>query len=319
MQGIFRHPSMKLRPFTGTITALVTPFKNQAVAYDDLRKLVEFQIKSGINGLVPVGTTGESPTLSHEEHLDVIHAVIETTRGRVPVIAGTGSNSTHEAVDLTTLATEAGADAVLVVAPYYNKPSQEGVFRYFCAVAEATDKPVILYSIPGRCGIEISVPVVERLRAKYPHVRYIKEAGGSVDRVDQLKQALGKDITVLSGDDSLTLPFMSVGAEGATWLGAATTLCQSYDSMTEGSHRNCSRSLDPAKLAPQIFADPPAKAAEPQRPLPRGPRRPRRSALPRSPSRNPLTRRSSSRPSRRRARSGGRSGAGCSPGPSGSR
>ena len=185
-----------------------------AVAYDDLRKLVEFQIKSGINGLVPVGTTGESPTLSHEEHLDVIHAVIETTRGRVPVIAGTGSNSTHEAVDLTTLATEAGADAVLVVAPYYNKPSQEGVFRYFCAVAEATDKPVILYSIPGRCGIEISVPVVERLRAKYPHVRYIKEAGGSVDRVDQLKQALGKDITVLSGDDSLTLPFMSVGAEG---------------------------------------------------------------------------------------------------------
>ena len=214
MQGIFRHPSMKLRPFTGTITALVTPFKNQAVAYDDLRKLVEFQIKSGINGLVPVGTTGESPTLSHEEHLDVIHAVIETTRGRVPVIAGTGSNSTHEAVDLTTLATEAGADAVLVVAPYYNKPSQEGVFRYFCAVAEATDKPVILYSIPGRCGIEISVPVVERLRAKYPHVRYIKEAGGSVDRVDQLKQALGKDITVLSGDDSLTLPFMSVGAEG---------------------------------------------------------------------------------------------------------
>ena len=205
---------MKLRPFTGTITALVTPFKNQAVAYDDLRKLVEFQIKSGINGLVPVGTTGESPTLSHEEHLDVVHAVIETTRGRVPVIAGTGSNSTHEAVDLTTLATEAGADAVLVVAPYYNKPSQEGVFRYFSAVAEATDKPVILYSIPGRCGIEISVPVVERLRAKYPHVRYIKEAGGSVDRVDQLKQALGKDITVLSGDDSLTLPFMSVGAEG---------------------------------------------------------------------------------------------------------
>ncbi len=205
---------MKLRPLTGTITALVTPFKNQAVAYDDLRKLVEFQIKSGINGLVPVGTTGESPTLSHEEHLDVVRAVIEMARGRVPVIAGTGSNSTNEAVDLTTLATKAGADAVLVVAPYYNKPSQEGVFRYFSAVAEATDKPIILYSIPGRCGIEIGVSVVERLRAKYPHVRYIKEAGGSVDRVDQLKQALGKDIIVLSGDDSLTLPFISVGAEG---------------------------------------------------------------------------------------------------------
>ncbi len=205
---------MKLRPLTGTITALVTPFRNQAVAYDDLRKLVEFQIKSGINGLVPVGTTGESPTLSHDEHLDVVKAVVEATRGRVPVIAGTGSNSTEEAVNLTALATEAGVDAVLVVAPYYNKPSQEGVFRYFSAVAEATDKPVILYSIPGRCGIEISVPVVERLRGKYPHVRYIKEAGGSIDRVDQLKNAMGKDITVLSGDDSLTLPFISVGAEG---------------------------------------------------------------------------------------------------------
>src|SRR4051812_17819464 len=210
-----RKPAMKLRPLTGTITALVTPFqKDQSVAYDDLRKLVEFQIKSGINGLVPVGTTGESPTLSHEEHLDVVRAVVEAVRGRVPVIAGTGSNSTKEAVELTTLATEAGSDAVLVVAPYYNKPSQEGVYRYFAAVAEATDKPVILYSIPGRCGIEIGVPVIERLRARYPHVRYIKEAGGSVDRVDQIKNALGKDITVLSGDDSLTLPFISVGAEG---------------------------------------------------------------------------------------------------------
>jgi 4-hydroxy-tetrahydrodipicolinate synthase len=206
---------MKLRPLTGTITALVTPFKpDQSVAFDDLSKLVEFQIKSGINGLVPVGTTGESPTLTHEEHMDVIRAVVEATRGRVPVIAGTGSNSTQEAVELTTLATEAGSDAVLVVAPYYNKPSQEGVYRYFSAVAEATDKPIILYSIPGRCGIEIGVPVIERLRAKYPHVRFIKEAGGSVDRVDQIKHALGKDITVLSGDDSLTLPFMAVGAEG---------------------------------------------------------------------------------------------------------
>jgi 4-hydroxy-tetrahydrodipicolinate synthase len=205
---------MKLRPLTGALTALVTPFKNDAVAYDDLRKLVEAQIKAGIHGLVPVGTTGESPTLSNEEHLGVIRAVIEYSRGRVPVIAGTGSNSTHEAVELTRLSHQAGADGMLVVAPYYNKPSQEGLFRHFSALAETTDKPIILYSIPGRCGIEIGVPVIERLRAKYPHVRYIKEAGGSVDRVDQLKQAMGKDITVLSGDDSLTLPFMSVGAEG---------------------------------------------------------------------------------------------------------
>ncbi len=206
--------SMKLRPLTGAITALVTPFKHDNVAYDDLRKLVDSQIKAGIHGLVPVGTTGESPTLSNEEHLDVIRAVVEIARGRVPVIAGTGSNSTHEAVELTRAAHDAGADAMLVVAPYYNKPSQEGIFRHFSTLAETTDKPIILYSIPGRCGIEIGVPVIERLRAKYPHVRTIKEAGGSVDRVDQLKQAMGKDITVLSGDDSLTLPFMAVGAEG---------------------------------------------------------------------------------------------------------
>jgi 4-hydroxy-tetrahydrodipicolinate synthase len=205
---------MKLRLLTGAITALATPFRHQAVAHDDLRKLVEFQIKSGIDGLVPVGTTGESPTLDHDEHVDTIRAVIEAARGRVPVIAGTGSNSTAEAVDLTKLSHEAGADAMLVVAPYYNKPSQEGLFQHFAAIADATDRPIILYSIPGRCGIEIGVPVVARLRARYPHVRWIKEAGGSVDRVDQLKQALGSDITVLCGDDALTLPFMAVGAEG---------------------------------------------------------------------------------------------------------
>ena len=205
---------MKPRLLTGTITALVTPFRNGKVAYDDLRKLVEYQVKGGIDGVVPVGTTGESPTLTHEEHIDVVRAVIAAVRGRVPVIAGTGSNSTAEAVGLTSLAHEAGADAMLVVAPYYNKPSPEGLFRHFSAIAEATDRPVILYSIPSRCGIEIGVPVVQRLRARYSHVRWIKEAGGSVDRVDQLKQALGSDITVLSGDDVLTLPFMAAGAEG---------------------------------------------------------------------------------------------------------
>ncbi len=205
---------MKLRPITGTITALVTPFRHQKVDFGDLKKLIDHQIKGGVSGLVPVGTTGESPTLDHAEHLEVIRATIDYARGRVPVIAGTGSNSTTEAVELTKLSDAAGADAMLVVAPYYNKPSQEGVYRHFATLAEATDKPIILYSIPGRCGIEIGIQTVERLRAKYPHVFMIKEAGGSVDRVDQLKQALGKDITVLSGDDSLTLPFMSVGAEG---------------------------------------------------------------------------------------------------------
>lgn len=205
---------MKLRTFTGTYTALVTPFRKNQVAYDDLTKLVEHQIKGGISGLVPMGTTGESPTVTHAEHMDVVRAVIANARGRVPVIAGTGSNSTLEAVEFTKIAHEAGADAMLVVAPYYNKPSPEGVFRHFSAIAESTDRTIILYSIPGRCGIEISVGTIERLRAKYPHVNVIKEAGGSVDRVDQIKQALGADMTVLSGDDALTLPFMAVGAEG---------------------------------------------------------------------------------------------------------
>jgi 4-hydroxy-tetrahydrodipicolinate synthase len=202
------------RSFTGTYTALVTPFRRGAVAYDDLRKLVAAQIKAGISGLVPVGTTGESPTVTHEEHLDIIRCTIDAAKGRVPVIAGTGSNSTHEAIDMTKAADAAGADAFLLVAPYYNRPTQEGLFLHFAQVAEVTDKPIILYSIPGRCGVEISVPVIERLRAKYPHVAHIKEAGGSVDRVDQIISALGSDITVLSGDDSLTLPFMAVGAQG---------------------------------------------------------------------------------------------------------
>lgn len=202
------------RVFTGTYTAIVTPFRRGAVAYDELRKFVNFQIKGGISGLVPVGTTGESPTVDHEEHLDVIRCTIETTRGRVPVIAGTGSNSTREAIDMTKAADEAGADGLLLVAPYYNRPTQEGLFRHFAAIAEVTDKPIVLYSIPGRCGVEIGVKVIERLRARYPHVAHIKEAGGSVDRVDQIVSALGKDMTVLSGDDSLTLPFMSVGAKG---------------------------------------------------------------------------------------------------------
>lgn len=202
------------RSFTGTYTAIVTPFRRGAVAYDELNKLVNFQIKGGISGLVPVGTTGESPTVSHEEHQEIIRCTIESARGRVPVIAGTGSNSTREAVDMTKAADAAGADGFLQVAPYYNRPTQEGLFQHFARIAEVTDKPIILYSIPGRCGIEISVKVIERLRAKYPHVAHIKEAGGSVDRVDQIISALGDSVTVLSGDDSLTLPFMAVGAKG---------------------------------------------------------------------------------------------------------
>jgi 4-hydroxy-tetrahydrodipicolinate synthase len=204
-----RHP-----PFTGTYTALVTPFQRGAVAYDELRQLVAWQIKSGIDGLVPVGTTGESPTVDYEEHLEIIRCTVEAARGRVPVIAGTGSNSTKEACYLTDEADKAGADGMLLVAPYYNRPTQEGLYQHFAKIADCTDKPIMLYSIPGRCGVEISVGVIERLRKKYPHVAHLKEAGGSVDRVDQIVRALGDSVTVLSGDDPLTLPFISVGARG---------------------------------------------------------------------------------------------------------
>lgn len=202
------------REFTGAITALVTPFRNGQIAYDDLDRLVDAQIAGGIKGLVPVGTTGESPTLDYDEHIEVIRRVVVRSAGRVPVLAGTGSNCTREAVELTKKAEAVGADAMLVVAPYYNKPSQEGLYRHFSAIAEATKKPIVLYSIPGRCGIEIAVPTVARLRAAFPHINHIKEAGGSCDRVDQLRQICGDSVTILCGDDSLTLPFISLGAKG---------------------------------------------------------------------------------------------------------
>ncbi|HZZ20726.1 MAG TPA: 4-hydroxy-tetrahydrodipicolinate synthase [Opitutaceae bacterium] len=205
---------MKPRPLTGAITALATPFIGKDVSFGDLKKLVEHQIRGGIDGVVPVGTTGESPTLTGEEHMDVIRATVEFARGRTAVIAGTGSNSTAEALEYSKAADQAGADALLIVTPYYNKPSQEGLYRHYCAIADETELPIVLYSIPSRCSVEIGVPLLERLRSKYKHVAWIKEAGGSVDRVDQIKRALGKDMTVLSGDDSLTLAFMASGAEG---------------------------------------------------------------------------------------------------------
>lgn len=200
--------------FYGVLTAMVTPFKDGEVDWTGLDSFTEWQIQEGIQGLVPVGTTGESPTLNHEEHLQVVQRVVDKTAGRVPVIAGTGSNSTREAVAMTKLAHEAGVDGMLVVTPYYNKPSQEGLFQYFGAIAEETDKPIVLYSIPGRCVIEIEIDTLVRLREKYPHVHYIKESGGKSERVCEIRQALGDNMTILSGDDSLTLPFISVGAKG---------------------------------------------------------------------------------------------------------
>jgi 4-hydroxy-tetrahydrodipicolinate synthase len=201
--------------FAGTYTALVTPFRNGRVDYDGFRKLIEAQIAGGVDGIVPVGTTGESPTLSHDEHRDVIKAAVEIAASRVKVVGGTGSNSTEEAIGLTRDAEKAGADGALIVAPYYNKPSPEGLYRHFRAIAEATKLPIILYSIPGRCGIEIGVPVVARLARDCPNIVAIKEAGGTVERVSQLRQAVPDTFEIISGDDSLTLPFISVGAVGA--------------------------------------------------------------------------------------------------------
>ena len=205
---------MSSTEFKGTYTALATPFNNDGVDYDDLEALVEYQIKGGITGLVAVGTTGESPTLSHSEHIDVIRQTVQFANTRVPVYAGTGSNSTDEAIELTKEADKAGANGFLLVAPYYNKPSEEGLLAHFSAIAEVTDKPIILYSIPSRCGIEISVDVAAKLYERYPHVCCMKAAEGSCDKVTQYIKKLGMNYSVLSGDDALTLPFMSSGAKG---------------------------------------------------------------------------------------------------------
>ena len=175
--------------FEGAHTALVTPFRNNQLDEAAFTALIENQIANGITGIVPVGTTGESPTLNHEEHHRVIELAVTVAAKRCLVIAGTGSNSTDEAISLTVEAEKAGADAALLVVPYYNKPSQEGLFRHFKAIAEATKLPLVLYSIPGRAGIEIGVETVRRLAAACPNIVAIKEAGGSVDRVSALRQA----------------------------------------------------------------------------------------------------------------------------------
>lgn len=202
------------RLFAGTYTALVTPFRNGQIDFAALKRLVQAQIRAGVDGVVPVGTTGESPTLDYDEHIEVIERTVEFADGRIPVIAGTGGNSTSEAIYLTKGAEEAGADGSLQVAPYYNKPTQEGLFQHFKAVARDTKLPLVLYNIPGRCGIEIGVETTRRLAAACPNIVAMKEAGGNADRVSQLRAALRDGFTILSGDDSLTLPFMAVGAHG---------------------------------------------------------------------------------------------------------
>ncbi|QIF03478.1 4-hydroxy-tetrahydrodipicolinate synthase [Roseimicrobium sp. ORNL1] len=200
--------------FAGTHTAIITPFRNGRLDEDALKKVIDYQFDGGVQGVVPCGTTGESPTLDYDEHDRVIQLTVGITRGRGLVIAGTGSNSTREAIEMTQEAEAAGANASLQVAPYYNKPTQEGLFRHFRDIAKNTSLPIMLYSIPGRCGIEIGIETVVRLAEECPNIRAIKEAGGNADRVSVLKQLLPENFEILSGDDSLTLPFMSVGGKG---------------------------------------------------------------------------------------------------------
>src|SRR5215467_12152148 len=197
----------------GSITALITPFKNGELDEPAFRRLVDWQIKEGTQGLVPVGTTGESPTLSHKEHMRVVELCVETARGRVPVIAGAGSNSTKEAIELTRHAKSVGADAALSVAPYYNKPTQDGLYRHFAAIAEAVDIPIVLYNIPGRSIVEISVETMARL-AKIANIVGVKDATGNIARSSRDRDALPETFVRLSGDDGSALGFMAHGGRG---------------------------------------------------------------------------------------------------------
>ncbi len=202
------------RVFQGSIVALVTPFREGRVDEAKLRELVEFHVRSGTDGIVPCGTTGESPTLSHDEHKRVVETVVEAVRGRISVIAGTGSNSTAEAVDLTRHAESAGADGALVVSPYYNKPTQQGLYEHYRAIAESVALPIIVYNIQGRTAINVETDTLARLARDCRNIVGVKEASGSLDQMTQVILACGPDFTVVSGDDNLTLPLMAVGGRG---------------------------------------------------------------------------------------------------------
>src|SRR6516162_5673232 len=254
--------------FRGTFTAVVTPLRNGDVDFAALQKLIEGQIAAGITGIVAVGTTGESPTLTYDEKHEIIQRTIKIAKGRCKVIAGAGTNSTRDSTEATKFAEKAGADGALLVAPYYNKPSQEGLFRHFKAIADATKLPIMLYNIPGRCSVDILPETVVRLAEACRNIVAIKEASGSVERVGDLRRRLPDEFTILSGDDSLTLPFMSVGAVGVVSVAsnlfpsdvcALVRACESGDlKSAERLHKNL------LPLFKDLFIDPnpvPVKAA----------------------------------------------------------
>jgi 4-hydroxy-tetrahydrodipicolinate synthase len=254
--------------FRGTFTALVTPFRNGEIDAAAFEKLIEAQIAAGIDGVVAIGTTGESPTLSEDEREQMIRLAVTIVKGRCKVLAGTGSNSTAHAIADTKLAEKLGVDGALIVAPYYNKPSQEGLFRHFKAIAGETKLPIMLYNIPGRCGVDIGADTVVRLAEACKNIVTIKEASGSVERVSELRSRLPESFSILSGDDSLTLPFMAVGAAGVVSVASnlfpaeVRGLVRAYESGNMKAARESHRKLLP--LFKDLFIEPnpvPAKTA----------------------------------------------------------
>ncbi len=246
--------------FRGTFTALVTPFRNGDVDLAAFEKLIETQIAAGITGVVAVGTTGESPTLTHDEKHEVIQRTIKMANGRCKVLAGTGSNSTRDAIETTKFAEKAGVDGALLVAPYYNKPSQEGLFRHFKAIADATLLPVMLYNIPGRCSVDIAADTVIRLAEACRNIVSIKEASGSVERVGELRRRLPKEFTILSGDDSLIVGVVSVASN--LFPAEVCALVRACESGDYKSAESLHRKLFP--LFKDLFIEPnpvPAKTA----------------------------------------------------------
>ncbi len=199
--------------FTGSLSAIVTPFRDGAIDEAALRDLIEWQIQGGVDGIFPCGSTGESATLSHAEHEQVIKIAIEQTRKRVPVLAGTGSNSTAEAIRLTAAAREMGADAAVLISPYYNKPTQEGIYKHYKMIAQSVDLPLIFYNIPGRTGSNIMPETMARL-CEVRNIVGVKEASGSMDQISDIRRLCGDRLTILSGDDSMTLPMIALGAKG---------------------------------------------------------------------------------------------------------
>ena len=205
----------RLKKFRGTGTALVTPFKKDGTIDETaLRKLVDYQIAGGVEAIIPIGTTGESPSISSDEHRRILEIVIERSRGRIKVFAGSGSNYTKRAIELTHLAKELGADAAILVAPYYNKPTQEGYFQHYRAVAEAVDIPLIVYNVPGRTGGNIAASTTLRMAEEIPSIMAVKEASGNIAQIMEIARNRPKHFSLLSGDDAITLPILSVGGDG---------------------------------------------------------------------------------------------------------